>query len=137
MDFQVVNTQHAVVAHGQGFNLLHQLGVRCFPQQRADGFADQADAGPHDEEGNKHSHIAIQPHLCKMSNQQAHQHRRSGDHVVAAVCAGGHERNGINAPAGRNIEACLPDFDGNGEHQHQNYGPAEVQRGRVEDFVHG
>ena len=123
---QVVGAQHAVVAHHLFADVIRQLLAGRLSQQRIDRFLQDAHAAPQNEQRHAKAHPAVQLQPRQARDHARRQHRRRGDHVVAAVHGRGFQRGRADAPAHLFIKGRHPQLHADGEQQHRHGDKAEL-----------
>ena len=134
---QIVNAQYPVVLQNQAADALQQLAVRLLAQQRRYGFPGDADAGIEDEQRHHQAHPAVHVYVKEAVDQAANQHRRRGDHIVAAVRRCGVQGGGLDHFAQTPVEQRHPQLHQYGTEHDGDRRVGEIHRAGVDDLVHG
>ena len=98
-------------------------------------FFDQADAGPDDEQCHQAAHIAVDLQSGQLPDDDTDQYYRRCDDIVTAVCTSSRQGQGVDPLADVDVEQRLPNFDDDSQQQNDDNRPAELQWGRMHDFV--
>ena len=118
-------------------DLLPQLRAGGLAQQGADGVLSQTKAADEDEHCHRKAHIAVDPQTGHGFHDAAEQHRAGGNHVVAAVGGGGHQRFRLELLAQPSVEQGQPQLHAHGSSQYRCGEPAKGHGLRVENLLEG